>query len=335
MIKLKDHGESHPVDILHAKDFYARMKAAGVRKASKDDENLNKFLQLDAKFPHLMQMKKVVKALEEVAQVEQKKMQEELAVIASKEGIIEEQENETSEEEEEEVEVPGDKKKVRKSKKQALKGAAKGGKAATNLDLMREAGMGGNGYGYMNDYFAGANKVGGPAVTQKMALLMGGGFTHLNTIEEEKHETQTSNYFREAGGNNTESERDYDATHMRGSHILDDDHSTSKYSPNRHAEGEFEFPGSAKHSGLNQKGSLGAMIPLITPHSTKQTHKKKLNDRLAEGLLSQSKEEVKPADIEEDEDLEEEEDEEYTHQEEEEYEEDEGEKKELESDYEF
>ena len=43
-----------------------------------------------------------------------------------------------------------------------------------------------------------------------MALLMGGGFTHLNTIEEEKHETQTSNYFREAGGNNTESERDYD-----------------------------------------------------------------------------------------------------------------------------
>ncbi len=54
--------------------FYARMKAAGVRKASKDDENLNKFLQLDAKFPHLMQMKKVVKALEEVAQVEQKKM---------------------------------------------------------------------------------------------------------------------------------------------------------------------------------------------------------------------------------------------------------------------
>ena len=163
MIKLKDHGESHPVDILHAKDFYARMKAAGVRKASKDDENLNKFLQLDAKFPHLMQMKKVVKALEEVAQVEQKKMQEELAVIASKEGIIEEQENETSEEEEE-VEVPGDKKKVRKSKKQALKGAAKGGKAATNLDLMREAGMGGNGYGYMNDYFAGANKVGGPAV---------------------------------------------------------------------------------------------------------------------------------------------------------------------------
>ena len=70
MIKIKTRGESHPVDILHSKDFYARMKAAGVRKAGKENESLNKFLRLDAKFPHLMQMKKVVKALEEVAQIE-------------------------------------------------------------------------------------------------------------------------------------------------------------------------------------------------------------------------------------------------------------------------
>jgi hypothetical protein len=68
MIKCKvKSSESHPVDILHAKDFYQRMKAAGVRKTSKEDENLTKFLRLDAKFPHLMQMKRVVKALEEVA----------------------------------------------------------------------------------------------------------------------------------------------------------------------------------------------------------------------------------------------------------------------------
>ena len=71
MIKCKvKSSESHPVDILHAKDFYQRMKAAGVRKTTKEDENLNKFLRLDTKFPHLMQMKRVVKALEEVAQVE-------------------------------------------------------------------------------------------------------------------------------------------------------------------------------------------------------------------------------------------------------------------------
>lgn len=68
MIKLKQPiNESHPVDILQAKDFYQRMKAAGVRRTAKEDENLTKFLRLDQKFPHLMQMKRVVKALEEVA----------------------------------------------------------------------------------------------------------------------------------------------------------------------------------------------------------------------------------------------------------------------------
>lgn len=49
-------------------------------------------------------------------------------------------------------------------------------------------------------------------------MLMG--FNHLNTIEEEKHETQNSNYFREGG----ESERDASSSHVfaKGSRILDD-----------------------------------------------------------------------------------------------------------------
>jgi len=49
-------------------------------------------------------------------------------------------------------------------------------------------------------------------------MLMG--FNHLNTIEEEKHETQNSNYFREGG----ESERDVSSSHVfaKGSRILDD-----------------------------------------------------------------------------------------------------------------
>lgn len=47
-----------------------RMKIAGVRKTLKENENLNKFLCLDAKFPNLLQVKKVVKALEEIAQGE-------------------------------------------------------------------------------------------------------------------------------------------------------------------------------------------------------------------------------------------------------------------------
>jgi hypothetical protein len=44
-----------------------RIKIAGVRKTVKEIENLNKFLCLDTKFPNLLQVKKVVKALEEVA----------------------------------------------------------------------------------------------------------------------------------------------------------------------------------------------------------------------------------------------------------------------------
>jgi len=52
---------------LQTKDFYLRLKIAGIRKTVKEVDNLNKFLSLDAKFPLLMQVKKVVKALEEVA----------------------------------------------------------------------------------------------------------------------------------------------------------------------------------------------------------------------------------------------------------------------------
>ena len=176
MIKVKVAPEnSHPVDILAAKDFYSRMKAAGVRKTTKEDEQLTKFLRLDAKFPHLMQMKKVVKALEEVAQIEQKKMQEEAA--AGEKAKI------SSSEAEDEVEEEDKPKKKKKGKK----------KPAANMDLVREAG------GFMNDYYAGSSKIKSDSLSSKMAMLMGGGFTALNTIEEEKHETQTSNYFREGG----------------------------------------------------------------------------------------------------------------------------------------
>lgn len=52
-------------------------------------------------------------------------------------------------------------------------------------------------YGGMSSYLGGAYDMGmrgGPS-SAKMAMLMG--LNHLNTIEEEKHETQTSNYFRD------------------------------------------------------------------------------------------------------------------------------------------
>jgi hypothetical protein len=131
-------------------------------------------------------------------------------------------------------------KKMRKKKSKRKGAAAMGPSAKANMDLIREAGMGS---GYMNDYFAGASKIGGAGgnpASQKLAMMMAGsgGFSNLNTIEEEKHETQTSNYFRDAA-NVTESERDYDPNHVRGSKIMDNEdahahsliHSSSKMSP--------------------------------------------------------------------------------------------------------
>lgn len=79
------------------------------------------------------------------------------------------------------------------------------------------------------------------APSSKMAMLMG--FNHLNTIEEEKHETQTSNYFKDGA----DSERDdskyiYNTSNIlgKGSRILDEDghlldqSGSNKQSPQRH-----------------------------------------------------------------------------------------------------
>jgi hypothetical protein len=93
----------------------------------------------------------------------------------------------------------------------------------------------GGGYDY------GMSRPVGPSA--KMAMLMG--YNHLNTIEEEKHETQTSNYFKEG-----DSERD-DSKHMnntnilaKGSRILDEDmyleqSESNKHSPNRNEDYNF------------------------------------------------------------------------------------------------
>ena len=157
---------------------------------------------------------------------------------------------EESEQEEEEPVAKRPHKPAKGSKKKK-KGAAK------NMDLIREAGVG----GFVNDYFAGASSGKGPG--KGLASMLGSGFTALNTIEEEKHETQTSNYFRDAaggaGGVITESERDYDNTHLRGSKILDDPdliNTSSKLggSPHRAADPEFEFP-SSKHLQSQQHSS--------------------------------------------------------------------------------
>jgi hypothetical protein len=39
------------VEVLQTKDFYLRLRIAGLRKTVREVENLNRFLGLDAKFP--------------------------------------------------------------------------------------------------------------------------------------------------------------------------------------------------------------------------------------------------------------------------------------------
>jgi hypothetical protein len=51
---VKTKKRENNVDILQTKDFYLRLKIAGIRKTVKEIDNLNKFLCLDAKFPHLI-----------------------------------------------------------------------------------------------------------------------------------------------------------------------------------------------------------------------------------------------------------------------------------------
>jgi len=137
-----------------------------------------------------------------------RKHEEELAKLEAEGKITEEAE------EDEDGDIGEDERKARKAK------------LGNNQDLIRETGslgtvmppslltggpMGGAGLSYE---YAMRGAMSGPS---KIQMLMG--FNHLNTIEEEKHETQNSNYFRDG-----ESERDVSSSHVfaKGSRILDD-----------------------------------------------------------------------------------------------------------------
>jgi hypothetical protein len=115
----------------------------------------------------------------------------------------------------------------RQMRKMQMQGS---GDKKANQDLIRETGIGSigvsaltggpsgyGGYGISAGYDYGMTR--GPQ--SKIAMLMG--FNHLNTIEEEKHETQTSNYFREGDTDRDDSKYLNNTNIPKGSRILDDD----------------------------------------------------------------------------------------------------------------
>lgn len=68
---VKTKTKQNTVEIIAAKDFFELLMKRGVRKNATAHENLQRFLQLDPNYPHLIMLKKVAKALDEMAKNEE------------------------------------------------------------------------------------------------------------------------------------------------------------------------------------------------------------------------------------------------------------------------
>lgn len=75
--EVKTEKRSFRLDLLSVKDFYLKIKIASIRKNLSENQSLNKALCLDPQtHPHQFNMKTFVRALEEIAEVEQEKIME-------------------------------------------------------------------------------------------------------------------------------------------------------------------------------------------------------------------------------------------------------------------
>jgi len=74
-VDVQNEKKSYKIDTLQVKDFYLKIKIANIRKTLQENESLNKELCLDpVRHPQLFNMKTFVRALEDIAEVEQEKM---------------------------------------------------------------------------------------------------------------------------------------------------------------------------------------------------------------------------------------------------------------------
>jgi hypothetical protein len=68
---VKTKTKQNTVEIMTAKDFFELLQKQGVRKKAQAHDNLQKFLQLDPNYPHLIMVKKIARALDEMAKNEE------------------------------------------------------------------------------------------------------------------------------------------------------------------------------------------------------------------------------------------------------------------------
>ena len=61
---IKTKKKQNTVEIINAEDFFEILQKRGVRKSNSKHENLQKFLQLDPSYPHLLLLKKIAKTLD-------------------------------------------------------------------------------------------------------------------------------------------------------------------------------------------------------------------------------------------------------------------------------
>ena len=214
--KIKTKKREFHLDVLKFKDFYLRIKIANIRKRLVENESLNNELCLDRKtHKDLINVKLMVKALEELAEEEQKALIEEEKVAAEKlakekekDGLVKEtitaSDVETPRSESKTPDLTEDKKDDEESKgnnkEESKKGKSKDeAKDSYGLDPM---------------------KFGNAAIRSKnngthSPLLGERQFANLVTIEEDKNETQTSNYIENAS--EREDSKLFSSNNFRGS----------------------------------------------------------------------------------------------------------------------
>ena len=224
--RIKTKKREFYLDVIKVKDFYLRIKIASIRKRLTENDSLNNELCLDKNtHPTIFNVKNMVKALEEIAEEEQAimmKQEKEARAAKAKEA-------KANAEGDSEPDTPksgqGDTTPKEKAKDNAADNKYSEDK---NSDAKAKAKKEG-----LEDYFTpgsssdvmrfGNSRIGSSDSSSSPGRSPGtvsgpAHFVHLNTIEEEKHETQTSCYFD--GTSEREDSRLMGSNNLRGSNIM-------------------------------------------------------------------------------------------------------------------
>lgn len=212
------------VEIIKLHDFYLRLKLASIRKKLKDIPSLTAFLAIDGtKHPGYVQVKRMIKALEIIAEKEQELM------------IKEQEEKEKLEKEKAEKEAaeraakglpPLTPEEIEAAKLEKL--AAEKGKDAKEKDADKDKDAITGKKGGLDDMLklqGKASPKGGDKEGKSKFASHAGPTTQLNTIEEDLHETQTSHYsyqVKEGENSDRDGSRHQLSTsnHLRNSNVL-------------------------------------------------------------------------------------------------------------------